>query len=447
MKILVEEFAKENSSEIPDMRQQKKGIRYRHHYLSSLFEYFKFANPGIEISYPTFSSYWPKNIIKPRPGDYQTCKCQKCENPSLKLHALKTHRLFTEDLEVESVLRDIKMGDLSSEEELKNAIETLLVGPKSSVQVKYLVWEKVQAKGVNPNTGLPNRATVQRVAKHAAAKDLALEFLTDYKLLKEHLDRNDAIKKYVKDKRDEVLDSDNKVMLHVDWAENGSVLLPNEVQSAYYGGRMNYSIHSGYQYSKQNSGGFVSLSNENNHKAESVHCALDPKIKQLVNQGYKEFFIVSDSTTSQYRNGKSIYLTSQWSKQYDIKITWIYTEAGHGKSSADGIGGLIKNKVSEKVTMCPDTVINTVEDVKNNIETSVEIFIHTKENIQKIKDSMPKVGQLNGATRVHEVVFEKDGKMMMKNIPTGSVFKPIRLKIGREIERNRGETDNLTDNR
>ena len=60
------------------------------------------------------------------------------------------------------------------------------------------------------------------------------------------------------------------------------------------------------------------------------------------------------------------------------------------------------------MTMCPDTVINTVEDVKNNIETSVEIFIHTKENIQKIKDSMPKVGQLNGATRVHEV--GKDGK-------------------------------------
>ena len=88
-----------------------------------------------------------------------------------------------------------------------------------------------------------------------------------------------------------------------------------------------------------------------------------------------------------------------------------------------------------------------VEDVKKNIETSVEIFIHTKENIQKIKDSMPKVGQLNGATRVHEVVFEKDGKMMMKNIPTGSLFKPIRLKIGREIGRNRGETDNLTDNR
>ena len=75
--------------------------------------------------------------------------------------------------------------------------------------------------------------------------------------------------------------------------------------------------------------------------------------------------------------------------------------------------------------MCPDTVINTVEDVKNNIEISVEIFIHTKENIQKIKDSMPKVGQLNGATRVHEVVFEKDGKMMMKNSPTRSLFKPI----------------------
>ena len=90
--------------------------------------------------------------------------------------------------------------------------------------------------------------------------------------------------------------------------------------------------------------------------------------------------------------------------------------------SYEGEMGILKNHIPLITFLRPGFVkikngseqIFFVEDVKKNIETSVEIFIHTKENIQKIKDSMPKVGQLNGATRVHEVVFEKDGKMMMK---------------------------------
>ena len=121
-------------------------------------------------------------------------------------------------------------------------------------------------------------------------------------------------------------------MWQVDWAENGIIIVPNEVQSGYFGGRVNFSLHTGYQYSKENSGGFVSLSDENNHKAEAINCALEPKMRELAESGKKELIIVSDSPTSQYRNGKLTYLTSQWAQDYGIKITWIFTEAGHGKS-------------------------------------------------------------------------------------------------------------------
>ena len=92
LKKKVEIFAKENSSEMPDMRNQKKAIRYRHHYLTCLHDDFKYCNPDVTISYATFTSYWPKNIIKPKPGDYANCVCQKCENPSLKINALKSHK-------------------------------------------------------------------------------------------------------------------------------------------------------------------------------------------------------------------------------------------------------------------------------------------------------------------------------------------------------------------
>ena len=104
------------------------------------------------------------------------------------------------------------------------------------------------------------------------------------------------------EKREEAKESDDKVMLQADWAENGVIIVPDEAQSAFYGGRFNYSIQKGYKYSKENVGGFASLSDENYHKAESIHAALDPKIKQLAQKGIKEITIVSDSPTSQYRN-------------------------------------------------------------------------------------------------------------------------------------------------
>ena len=329
LKKKIEDFAKENSSEMPDMRNQKKSIRYRHHYLTTLHEDFKHINPDIEISYSTFSSYWPQNVVKPKPGDYANCVCEKCENPALKIRALKTHKLLSPEHELETVIRDLRMEDFSSEEHLKADLEKLLEGPQASVQVKYLTWEKVETTELNRNTGRAKQATTQRVPKYGNAKELALKTLDDFQLLKEHLNRNTVIKNYVREKREEACESEKKAMLQVDWAENGQIILPNEVQNAFFGGRITYSLHTGYEYSKENSGGFVSLSDENNHKAEAINAAMEPKIKELSQRGISEVIIVSDSPISQYRNGKLTFLTSTWAKKYQIRIMWIFTEGSH----------------------------------------------------------------------------------------------------------------------
>ena len=47
-------------------------------------------------------------------------------------------------------------------------------------------------------------------------------------------------------------ENDNMSMIQ---AENGTITLPNEVQSGYFGGRVNFSLHTGYEYSKSKSGG------------------------------------------------------------------------------------------------------------------------------------------------------------------------------------------------
>lgn len=415
LKTKIEKFAHENSNESPDMRNEKKSIRYRHKYLTCLYDDFKHYNPDVEVSLSVFCAYWPTNIIKPKAGDYALCACEKCENPSLKLRALKRYKLIKEEHEIETILRDNREDNFETEGELVEDLKTLLKEPKASETVTYLEWCKVKTTAVNKNTGKQKQATTQRIPKVAKAKDLAVETLADIKLLKEHMERNHIIKQKVLEKREEALDSDDKVMLQVDWAENGTIIVPNEAQSAFYGGRANYSIHTGYQYAKEKSGGFASLSDENDHKAEAIHTALNPKIKELVENGFKEIIIVSDSPTSQYRNGKNAYLTQKWAEEYKIKICWIFTEAGHGKSAADGIGGNIKNAAQDKQNMNPDTVIQNAEDVKNTIETTIELSVHTKEDIDKVKEDMPKkVGVLTGAGEIHKLLFEPCGRIKIK---------------------------------
>ena len=51
---------------------------------------------------------------------------------------------------------------------------------------------------------------------------------------------------------------------------------------------------------------------------------------------------------------------------------------------------------------------------------------------------MPKkIGQLVGATKIHEIVFEGD-KIKKKNIPNECSYQPVKIKVGRQIVRQRG---------
>ena len=80
--------------------------------------------------------------------------------------------------------------------------------------------------------------------------------------------------------------SDDMAYLHMDWAENLEIKIPGEVQSAFFS-HTNISIHTGYLYSKADSGGFVSLSDVPNHRAEAIHAAIKPMVEKLVSSGIK----------------------------------------------------------------------------------------------------------------------------------------------------------------
>ena len=70
--------------------------------------------------------------------------------------------------------------------------------------------------------------------------------------------------------------------------------------------------------------------------------------------------------------------------------------------------------------------------------------MHTKEDIDKVKEEMPnKVGVLKGATEIHELLFEPNGKIKMKKLPNETLYKPVTIKVGNKITRRGGERERL----
>ena len=47
-----------------------------------------------------------------------------------------------------------------------------------------------------------------------------------------------------------------------------------------------------------------------------------------------------------------------------------------------------------------------------------------------------KIGQLVGATKIHEIVFE--GDKIKKNMPNECSYQPVKIKVGSQIVRQRG---------
>ena len=428
LKISISSFAHENSSEVPDVKAAKKSIRYFYNYKCVLWMQYQ-SSHGSDLSYSTFCKYWPPNIVKPRVEDYGTCRCQVCENVELFVSGFKRSGFLPKEHVVDLIIQDARNENSELEYRFKEDLANIQVGEFKDQSVSFLQWEKVNIHGKNGLT----RDVVQRIQKTLTTKEAATKLEAMYDGLKDHLERNNIIKKVMRSYREAIMESDDMAYIHIDWAENIEIQVPGEIQSAYFS-HQSISLHTGYLYSKNNSGGFVSLRDSNNHKAEAFHAALKTTIEKVVAAGIKKIIMVSDSPTSQYRNNKNVYLTKQMALKYNISITWIYTEAGHGKSSCDGVGGNIKTLIKDLTVFNTSMVISTANDIKNLIfdKTTIDVTCHSQVDIDEVTNHLPSLSSLKGANKMHQINFTPDGVIKAKHLPTDPVSNIVNLKVLRK---------------
>ncbi|KAG8184502.1 hypothetical protein JTE90_002349 [Oedothorax gibbosus] len=84
----------------------------------------------------------------------------------------------------------------------------------------------------------------------------------------------------------------------------------------------------------------------------------------------------SDGPTTQYRNKTNLFLLTCFANKLGLKeVTWNFSEAGHGKSSADGVGGQLKTKA--------DQFVAHGTDIPDAFYTTFLRWLQTTEEIEK----------------------------------------------------------------
>ena len=212
----VKTFAIENSSEVPDERKARKGIRYYHHYKYVLHEHF-LSSTDILCSYQTFCSYWPPHIIKPKIGDYSRCCCVHCENPSLLYDALVSSKHLPSDLPLDILVTASLTGNQDRVDDFLEMTSELIQGEKKKDIISYLSWEKVpQLAGRSGQ----QREAVERIKKISTVGEAAQRMEISFEALRDHLGRNRELKNAIKEMRNDSLETDGHALIHMDWAEN-----------------------------------------------------------------------------------------------------------------------------------------------------------------------------------------------------------------------------------
>lgn len=133
-----------------------------------------------------------------------------------------------------------------------------------------------------------------------------------------------------------------------------------------------------------------------------------PLLKKYLNNkeaSIDTLHFVSDSPANQYRNKKIFYFLQHFipHKFPSLrKITWNYSEAGHGKGAPDGVGATIKRTCDRLVALGKDIEKFVAAAKEKNENIYIEII--KGEDIEGVEKYVPDfINCFKGTMKIHQV--------------------------------------------
>lgn len=368
-----------------------------------------------KVSYTTFTRYRPFFCKIPKLTARNTCACLKHENFSNIVKVLHKHKILLEN-SVEQIVNNLFCEDrknaclsrmcINCEE---NQTKLDLNGICLADSISYDQWIRVTEERFDEKTQ-KNFKIIRTVKqrKESPIQDLLETFEKQKDMMLLHVKNITHHYRYIRDLKKTL--KENQALIHIDFSENYCCKYSIEVQSAYYGGsKPQVTLHTGMFYTKDYKQGFTTASDSSDHGSYAIIAHIEPVIRNYFDKNFKidELYITSDSTCGQYRNRNTFYLISQYfTNKFPVikKLSWSFSEGGHGKGAADGIGAVIKRTLDDVVKFGGD--IANFEALFAALEKKISnIFIYNvlPETIKEIKKKIPsKLKTFKGTLSIHQ---------------------------------------------
>lgn len=160
-----------------------------------------------------------------------------------------------------------------------------------------------------------------------------------------------------------------ELVMAMDFAENYTCRYGREIQSFHWNQKQ-VTIHPMMLYYKPDGGdlqkeGFVCITDDLKHDTHAVSRFETEAIAHVRSKGVEVNAIHewTDGCASQYKGRQSFAAISQGEQLHEVHITRNYFETSHGKGPCDGLGGIVKNKISRAVVQNPAISVANAKEI------------------------------------------------------------------------------------
>lgn len=303
-----------------------KTKRYMTRSIRETFQIFRAAHPEVKVSATKFYSMRPKWVsISPC---REECCCSYCANFELCIVAVNniSDSPVTADELMAMCLCQVRhedcfLGDcLSCPGKEALTAESLHISADEG-QAEIALWE----------TG----GLVKKVMPIQSFIGLVRHWTVTY-ICHEHIRTTQRLAI----RREKLTVQPGGVVFHFDFAENWTVILPNEVQS-YHWKKTQVSIFTCVVTASAKTYSYAVVSDDTRHDTAAALCSIG-RIDECMDENgpiYGRAVYVSDGASAHFKNRFQLHEM----KKNDALKKWVFSAPGHGKNACDGIGGVVKH--------------------------------------------------------------------------------------------------------
>lgn len=397
--------------------------------LQNIHRKFLSENPLVKISYSLFCKLRPFWVLLPNASNRDTCLCKLHENLQFIVSRLSSRQILNttnceqlaDSCACQPTSKICMYGACGVCTDKHVEFEREL---NVDEYVEYSQWVSVSEQKINKK-GLPMLVKITRKEEvSVGVNKLVADLNKMLNQFKKHIFNIRHQYQMYRDLKHRL--SENECMMHVDFAENYSCKYFKEIQSVHFGAsHQQATLHNGLFYVNVNDNidvvSFCTISDSTDHGPAAIWQYLEPVLNYMQSEhpNVDTLHCFSDGPCTQYRQKGNFFLFS--TKLFEKKFkagTWNFSEAGHGKGAADGIGAVLKRTADRLVSLHADiTTPQMLFHALSATNTTVNLFFVDMVIVNKaVSDMDCSISTVPGTMNIHQVVCLKPRELGVRDV-------------------------------